>query len=83
MKYFQTDDRDDYFASLSKDKKTRVKVFYDISKNDLVIHKSIPNYKCLSFTKTLIDKTRKQLKNNKWMQELINLGYTITKTKQI
>ncbi len=83
MKYFQTDDLDDYFASLSKDKKPRTKVFYNITKDDLMIHKSIPNYKCLSFTKTLIDKTRKQLKNNKWMQELINLGYTVTNVKQV
>ncbi len=81
--YFQTDDRDDYFASLSKDKKPKVKPFYDIAKDGMIIHKSIPNYKCLSFTKTLVDKTRKQLQNNKWMQYLIELGYSINKVKQI
>jgi hypothetical protein len=34
MKYFQTDDRDDYFATLSKNKKLRIKPTYSIFKDE-------------------------------------------------
>lgn len=78
MKYFQTDDRDDYFASLSKDKKPRVKATYNITKDGMLFFLSIKGYKGITFTKTLCDLTRKQLANNNWIKVLEEKGYKVT-----
>jgi len=77
MKYFQTDDRDDYFATLSKNKKLRIKPTYSIFKDDKIILNNELGYKCITFTKTLVNMTRKELSHNNWKNVLINLGYII------
>ena len=77
MKYFQTDDRDDYFASLSKDKKPRVKATYSIFKDGALVMKNIKAHNGITFSKTLCDLTRKQLSNSYWIVFLEEKGYTI------
>ncbi len=77
MKYFQTDDRDDYFASLSKNKKPRVKSTYSVYKDERVILKHIMGYNGITFTKTLSPLTRKQLKNSNWIKVLEEKGYIV------
>ena len=78
MKYFQTDDRDDYFASLSKEKKTRVKATYNITKDGMLFFLSAKGYNGITFTKTLCSLTRKQLANNNWIKVLEEKGYKVT-----
>lgn len=77
MKYFQTDDRDDYFASLSKEKKPRIKATYSIFKDDDLILKNIKGYNGITFTKTLCVLTRKELSNNHWIKALEEKGYKV------
>lgn len=74
--YFQTDDRDDFFESLSKNKKERKKDLFTIQYDGTIILKDVRSYKGVTFTKTLINKTRKEL-GNTWKEELQNLGYSI------
>ena len=76
-KYFQTDDRDDYFATLNKNKPNKPKCKYNIIKDDKIIKCMIYGYNGITFTKTLINKSRKELSNNNWIKELELLGYII------
>jgi hypothetical protein len=75
MKYFQTDDRDDYFATLSKNKPLREKLLFNIMYEGKMILECVEGYKCITFTKTLVKKTRKDLSCGRWKLELIYLGY--------
>lgn len=77
MKYFQTDDRDDYFASLSKEKKPRIKATYSVFRDENIILKKIRGYNGITFTKTLCDLTRKELSNNNWIKVLEQKGYKV------
>lgn len=76
--YFQTDDRDDYFNQFSSNKVRKPKSVYNISINNTIILTSILSYKGVTFTKTLINKTRRELRFC-WKEELERLNYKVEK----
>lgn len=75
--YFQTDDRDDYFSQFDKPSKPKNTVLYTVLLNDAVILNKVKGYKGITFTKTLVDKTRKSLNAGRWIKQLKQLNYTI------
>lgn len=77
MKYFQTDDRDDYFASLQKDRKPSATSLNLLDKNGNVVLKKVKYWKIRNYYK---DKYIADGGNGKriWKEELIKRGYQIT-----
>lgn len=76
--YFQTDDRDDYLAQFGSDKPPRAKSLYDITLDGVTLLQSVMGYRGVTFCKTLVAKTRKEL-GGCWQEELTRLGYTVRK----
>lgn len=77
MKYFQTDDRDDYFASLEKERKPCATSLNLLDKDGNTVLKNVKYWKIRNYYKEtyIIDGG-----NGKriWKDELIKRGYQIT-----
>ena len=76
--YFQTDDRDDYFATLGKDRKPRSNYtkYAVMIENTLIIEGDA--YTCKLFCKRLFGLSGKQVKYGKWRDVFKNKGYFIS-----
>lgn len=75
--YYQTDDRDDYFNSLDRSKRSPTTVSV-IDPKGIMLFKSVQTWEVRQYYK---DSYAKPGDNGKkvWRQKLTELGYTITK----
>jgi len=80
MRYFQTDDRDDYFASLGGNN-IRVKPTFEISLDGVVAATAITSQGCRKFVRDNLGLKDKFLKDGKWKQFLLDAGYQIVNLK--
>lgn len=77
MKYFQTDDRDDYFASLSPERKTPRVTSLTLSKGEKIILDKVRSFEIRYYYRNN-HVTNGSNGKRVWRQKLIELGYTIT-----
>ena len=76
--YLQTDDRDDYFASLSKSRKQKIgQIKYTISKDGIVLLNDF-SPKIKSGVKKLLGLTEQFIRHGKWKQIVKEKGYELT-----
>lgn len=74
MKYFQTDDRDDYFDSLKKNKPERAPTVYEISKDGELLFTGL-SYQCKVFCRKLFQVPGSKVKHGKWRDLLTSEKY--------
>lgn len=80
--YYQTDDRDDYFATLGNNKVRKPTPLYNLTLNGELIFESVEQYRIKQFAKKKYNLTGKQVKYGLFKQYLIDDGYIIDKLKQ-
>ena len=75
MKYFQTDDRDDYFASLEKTSRNRCTSVSLKSPSGKILLKEVPTHK----VRTYVKKNYPEFGNAKkiWRAAIQSKGYTV------
>jgi hypothetical protein len=78
INYYQTDDRDSYFASMGKNRTTRrKKQHYTITDSDgKIVFELVSNIKAIGFVRDLYNTTRRKIRDN-WKELLIQKGYSI------
>jgi hypothetical protein len=80
-KYFQTDDRDDYFATLGGNGAANVPPTFKITKEGVVIHESILGSHAREWAKKEFDTTSKHVKCARWKIVATNAGYVVENLK--
>ena len=77
MKYFQTDDRDDYFASMHKEKKQRK--YFTLKKDGVVIQQFQQSYCLTGFLKTLrTDESQRISKHDDLVEVCKTFGFELS-----
>lgn len=81
MKYFQTDDRDDYFASLDSNRGPKVYPTFRISKDGVIVHASILGKHAAAWAKGTFKVTSRYVERGRWKDLATENGYLVENLK--